>query len=110
MITPETLVRHELAGLCVRVAASSDPTLADRAGRVVDETRNTLVVRETPAGRASGDGASDDGGSGPIQVPKAACTFEFRLDCEGDEYVTVAGDRLVARPARRTERGAKTWQ
>jgi len=54
-------------------------------------------------------------------VPKAVATFEFRLDdCverrsttdDSDaEYVTVDGERLVARPARRTERtGDSPWQ
>ncbi len=92
-MTPESLVRHELAGLDVAVAESSNPDLVGTAGRVVDETTNTLLV-------ATGEGVR--------QVPKAAATFRFRLP-EAD--VVVDGDRLVARPARRTEsNGGSLWQ
>ena len=92
-MTPESLVRHELAGLDVEVVESPNPDLVGIAGRVVDETTNTLLV-------AAGDGVK--------QVPKAAATFRFRLE---DAAVLVDGDRLVARPARRTEtNGGSLWQ
>ena len=91
-ITPASLPGHELAGLPVRVADASDPTLVDRSGRVLDETRNTLLVAE----------ADERDDRTRIRVPKADCVFEFRLS---DGRVTVDGDRLLARPARRTERG-----
>jgi ribonuclease P protein subunit POP4 len=96
-----TLPRHELAGLTVRVAAASNPDLVGIAGEVVDESTNTLLVRS-----GAGDAVK--------RVPKAAATFEFRLpDCAGatPAYVTVDGERLVARPARRTETtGDNTWR
>ena len=92
-MTPESLVRHELAGLDVEVEASPNPDLVGIAGRVVDETTNTMLV-------ATGDGVK--------QVPKAKTTFRFRLQ-EAD--VIVDGDRLIARPARRTEsNGGSLWQ
>ncbi|PSP79835.1 ribonuclease P [Halobacteriales archaeon QS_4_69_225] len=97
-MTPESLVRHELAGLDVEVAESPNPDLVGVAGRVVDETTNTLLV------------ATDDGVK---RVPKAAATFRFRLDGEtrGATRVVVDGDRLLARPARRTEtKGDSLWQ
>ncbi|WP_254535501.1 ribonuclease P protein component 1 [Halomarina litorea] len=102
MLTAETLTRHELAGLRVRVVESSDPTLVGVEGEVVDETTKTLsVARE------------GETGSRLVQVPKAVATFEFELPSEdGDtEYVVVEGERLVARPARRTEHtGDSRWQ
>ena len=82
---PTTLPRHELAGLHVEVVESRNADLVGIAGDVVDETMQTLVVA---------------GASGTKQVPKAAATFRFRLH---GERVIVAGERLVARPARRTE-------
>lgn len=92
-MTPESLVRHELAGLDVAVADSPNPDLVGIAGRVVDETMHTLLV-------ATGEGVK--------QVPKAAATFRFELETAD---VVVDGDRLVARPARRTEtNGGSLWQ
>jgi ribonuclease P protein subunit POP4 len=106
MLTPETLVRHELAGLSVRVVDATHEGYVGIEGRVVDETANTLLV-----------GTED--GSGVRQVPKAAATFEFAVpdDPEADageanvSYVVVEGERLVARPARRTElTGDSKWR
>ncbi|MFB6159901.1 MAG: ribonuclease P protein component 1 [Haloferacaceae archaeon] len=76
-LTPETLPRHELVGLHASVAAAPNPDLVGVAGRVVRETRNTLVL--APAG--------DDGPSRAEarQVPKRATTFEFRLGVATDE-------------------------
>ncbi|MEF8807476.1 ribonuclease P protein component 1 [Natronomonas sp.] len=92
-MNPDSLVRHELAGLDVEVVDSPNPDLVGIAGRVVDETMHTLLV-------AAGDGIK--------QVPKADATFRFELD---DTAVVVEGDRLVARPARRTElKGGSLWQ
>jgi|APHM01.1.fsa_nt_gi RNase P/RNase MRP subunit p29 len=72
MLTPDTLTRHELAGLPVRVAAASG-TQTGLAGRVLRETAQTLVIRTE---------------SGDSQVPKAGTVFEFAI-----------GARLSARPA-----------
>lgn len=91
-ITPGTVARHELIGLHTEVV--DDPDERDGiAGRVVDETTNTLVI---------GDGRTRT-------VPKAGATFAFELP--SGERVRVAGNRLVARPARRTETtGDSIWQ
>ncbi|WP_181692353.1 ribonuclease P protein component 1 [Natronomonas sp. LN261] len=92
-MTPETLVRHELAGLDVTVADASNPDIVGIGGRVRDETMKTLLV-------ATGDGVK--------QVPKAGATFRFALEeCD----VVIEGETLLARPARRSEthRGS-LWQ
>jgi ribonuclease P protein subunit POP4 len=96
-MTPESLVRHELAGLDVEVAESSNDDLVGIAGRVVDETTQTLLV-------ATSEGVK--------QVPKAAATFRFTVTDDGSTVdVLVDGERLVARPARRTESdGGSLWQ
>lgn len=92
MASPETLPRAELIGLAVRVVEDAD----DRAGiegEVVRETTNTLGI-ET--------------GDGERTVPKAEATFAF--DLPRGEEVVVDGDRLIARPARRTETdGGTIW-
>jgi ribonuclease P protein subunit POP4 len=128
-LTPETLPRHELAGLRVRVVDSVDPTQVGVKGRVVRETTRTLVIEREAA---SGD-------AGVTQVPKRGRTFEFAVDeaaedreasgttseptgrggsadadsptGEGVAYVTVDGDVLLSRPAERTEKGADSqWR
>ena len=99
MLAPETLVRHELAGLSVRVVDAAHEGYVGIEGRVVDETANTLLVE-------------DD--SGVMRVQKAGTTFEFALDGDREaetSYVVVEGERLVARPARRTElTGDSKWR
>lgn len=95
-VTAERIVRQELAGLEVRVADAADPTLSGREGTVVDETTNTLELSTE---------------RGTVRLPKADCTFEFRLPGDGDDaaYVTVEGSELVGQPAERTERTRKRW-
>ncbi len=92
-VTPETLPRHELVGLACSVVAADNPDLIGIDGRVVVETKKTLGIQ---------------GGSRVRTVPKAGTTFEFTLP--DDQAVVVEGDRLVARPARRTEANkGKIW-
>jgi ribonuclease P protein subunit POP4 len=92
MVTAETLPRHELAGLYVRVVEARHEGYVGIAGSVVDETRNTLLI-----------------GASRRRVPKAECAFEFELP-SGD-HVVVEGARLVADPARRTElTGDSKWR
>lgn len=95
--TPETLLAHELVGLCVRVVEAANGDLVGVAGRVVEETTNTLRI----------EGAGD--GERVRTVPKAGATFEFELPA--GEFAVVEGRRLVSRPARRTQNatGGKTW-
>jgi len=156
MITPDTLPRHELIGLPVRVADAASVDHVDIGGRVARESERTVVVRTR---------------SGDKRVPKAGTTFEFAIpdavsvnevtdeaagaregsgstfelgpetagvrpgksgpsasddtaangavmdaasrslrECEDVVYVTVDGDRLLSRPAERTDRGVYTWR
>jgi ribonuclease P protein subunit POP4 len=121
-LTPETLARHELVGLPVRVADAPNPDLVGIEGRVVRETMRTLVL-------VVGDEST--GASRVRQVPKSGSTFEFALtdeaaatregagtafdpsetDGETVAYVTVDGARLLSRPALRTETtGDSKWR
>ncbi len=92
-MTPETLARHELAGLDVTVTDAPNPDLVGIDGRVRDETMKTVLVATS---------------HGVKQVPKAGSTFRFELE---EATVLVEGDRLLARPAERSEthRGS-LWQ
>jgi ribonuclease P protein subunit POP4 len=107
-LTPETLARHELVGLAARVRAGSNPDLLDIEGRVVAETTNTLGI-ERGGAAPSGSRTAGERAARVATVPKAGTTFEFTLP-SGDG-VTVEGRRLVARPARRTEKsGDSKWR
>ncbi|ELY97505.1 ribonuclease P protein component 1 [Natrialba chahannaoensis JCM 10990] len=132
-LTPETLPRHELNGLPVRVVESDDDAREGLEGRVVIETTNTLSIE-----------VRRNGESRVVMVPKSGSVFEFAITDEaadsgkesgttskladtqpaeteqsdvadrageGVAYVTVDGSRLLSRPARRTETsGDSPWQ
>ncbi|WP_181685424.1 ribonuclease P protein component 1 [Halorhabdus salina] len=102
--TAATLARHELLGLAARVSDATDSGLVGIDGTVVAETTNTVSIER---------------GGRTWQVPKAGATFAFDLpgdvagspDAGKPERVAVDGERLIARPARRTERrGESTWR
>jgi ribonuclease P protein subunit POP4 len=78
------LRKHELIGLSVVVRSATDPSLVGLQGRVVDETRNTLLV-ETAKGEK--------------RVPKHGAEFVF-----GSEGIPVHGDDLLFRPEDRIKR------
>ncbi|SDQ89232.1 ribonuclease P protein component 1 [Natronobacterium texcoconense] len=67
-LTPETLPRHELNGLPVRVVESDDTDRVGIAGRVVIETTSTLSIE-----------VRDNGESRVVMVPKSGSTFEFAI-------------------------------
>ncbi|MFC7139213.1 ribonuclease P protein component 1 [Halosimplex aquaticum] len=101
-LTPETLPRHELVGLEVRVRAGANPDLLGIAGTVVAETTETLGIER-------GGEVPSEAANRVATVPKEGTTFEFALP--SGEVVTVEGRRLVARPARRTEKsGDSKWR
>ncbi|GGL50675.1 ribonuclease P protein component 1 [Halocalculus aciditolerans] len=91
-LTPETLTRHELAGLHVEVVESTDPSRVGLSGRIVRETMNTLVieaggegepgVRQVEAAERSSAGRPGGEAASRKQVPKRGTVFEFRLTDE----------------------------
>lgn len=89
---PEELVRHELIGLEVRVADSTNKSQAGLEGRVVDESRQTLTI-ETEKGVKT--------------LAKEQCVFSFRLP--SGERVRVDGKLLVARPEDRIKKRFRSW-
>ena len=85
MRTKGNIVKHELIGLDIRVLRSSSIPAGLR-GRVIDETKNLLII-ETAKGEK--------------KVPKNHSIFEFEIP-EG--HVTVNGERLLFRPEDRIKR------
>ncbi|MFC7114375.1 ribonuclease P protein component 1 [Natronoarchaeum sp. GCM10025703] len=90
-LTPETLPRHELNGLYVRVVDAPNPDLIGIAGRIVVETANTLHIESVVpqeqlnegGNAADSDIAADE--SRVRQVPKQGSIFEFVLEADTDE-------------------------
>ncbi|MBM4247934.1 MAG: ribonuclease P protein subunit [Euryarchaeota archaeon] len=89
MRTQGNLARHELIGLSVRVSRSPDPSVEGVEGRVVDETRNTLVLERADGRRA-------------IRVPKAGCAFRFALP--NGTFAELEGSFIAFRPEDRVKR------
>ncbi len=77
------LRKHELIGLQVEVLRATDPGQVQVTGRVVDETRNLLII-ET--------------GGAEKRIPKQGSRFRFRIqggiEVEGDEIRFRPEDRV----------------
>ena len=77
------LRKHELIGLEVEVVQSTDPTQSRMKGRVVDETRNMLVVEVQGQEK---------------RIPKHGTRFRFDvqggLEVEGDDIHFRPEDRV----------------
>ncbi|NLA39619.1 MAG: ribonuclease P protein component 1 [Methanomicrobiales archaeon] len=84
MISPRNILRHELIGLDVLVVRASNPGHAGVSGRIIDETRNTLVIRTE---------------RGEKRIPKRFSLFRFRLP--DGITVDVDGSSLEGQPERR---------
>jgi ribonuclease P protein subunit POP4 len=86
MISPRNLIRHELIGLGVEIVDSTDPTLKNLKGRIIDETKNTLTIDVAVRRK---------------KVAKGICTFVFRLN---GARVEVSGKVIVGRPQDRIKK------
>ena len=90
MIAPRNILHHELIGLDVLVVEATNPLHRGISGRVIDETRNTLVIRN-----ACGD----------KRIPKSHTRFRFSLG--GGVLVEVDGSALVNAPEKRITQHTK---
>jgi ribonuclease P protein subunit POP4 len=86
MITPNNLLRHELIGLVVEIYDSTDPTLKSLKGRIVDESKQTLLIEV---------------GGKRKRVTKSICKFRFQLD---SKVVEVSGKAVLGRPQDRIKK------
>ncbi len=88
---PEDIVRHELIGLDIKVVRCANRLLVGLEGRVIDESRNMLVI-ETAKGEKS--------------LPKGLCAFSFLVS---GKRVRVEGSLLVSRPEDRIKKKLRKW-
>ena len=81
------IIKEELIGLQAEVVASRHPGYVGIKGRVIDETRNMLVIEHE--GRRK-------------MVPKAVCTFHFTFP--DGTVVEIEGRLLIGRPEDRLKK------
>jgi len=86
MITAKNLKKHELIGLEAEVMASNNKDLIGLKGKVVDETRNLIVL------------ATD---KGERKILKKEITLKIKIE---KEEVQVDGKVLVGKPEERIKK------
>ena len=91
MISPRNILRHELIGLDVSVAEASNPLHRGISGRIIDETRNTLLIRTL---------------CGDRRIQKQYS--RFRIVLPDGMRVIVDGSALVSAPEKRIAQYMKT--
>ena len=85
-----TIVQNELIGLDARVVKSTNPTNVGISGKVTDETRNTLVIRQNEEDKV---------------VIKETAVFQFTLP--NRTIVEVEGKAISGRPEDRVKKKLK---
>ncbi|MFZ2498655.1 MAG: ribonuclease P protein component 1 [Methanosarcina sp.] len=93
-IMPSNLIYHELIGLEIKVICSTNPALTGTCGRVIDETKNMLIVENSK--------------SRELKIPKADSEILFRIPAElsekgrrSDTFVKIQGNLLLSQPENR---------
>jgi ribonuclease P protein subunit POP4 len=92
MISARNLIRHELIGLYVEVAKSSNMSQKGIKGMIVDETKNTLTI---------------EAGNGLKRIQKKGSEFIFKIP--DGRKVKVDGKKIIARPEDRIKLKVKKW-
>lgn len=92
MITPENLIRHELIGLQVEVAKSTNKFQIGTKGLVVDDTKNLLAIE-------TADGVK--------KIQKKGAEFIFTIP--DGRKVKVRGAIITKRHEDRVKLKAKKW-
>jgi len=81
------ILQHEFIGLNVRVIKSSNPGYMGIAGRVIDETRNTLVIQHKNKRKI---------------VAKNVAVFRFTMP--SGTVIEIDGKAVIGRPENRIKK------
>jgi ribonuclease P protein subunit POP4 len=87
MITQKNLLYSTFIGLEAEIIGSSQRSLIGKKGRVVDETKNLIVL---------------ESGGKELRVTKISSTFRFTT--EGGEKSDVVGKKIAFRPHERPKK------
>ncbi|MHA1238728.1 MAG: ribonuclease P protein component 1 [Candidatus Odinarchaeia archaeon] len=90
-ITPYNILQHELIGLNVYVKSSSDPCIKGVRGKIIDETKNMIIILR------------EDGKK--TMVSKKGSVFRLRLP--DGTLVEIEGQKIVGRPEDRIKKFVK---
>jgi len=90
--TPKNLVYHELIGLHAEVYKSKNPFQEGLKGIIIDETKNTIVLKTD---------------KGPKIIPKKDAIFRIKLPSK--QIVEVDGKVLIGRPEDRLKKKYRDW-
>lgn len=82
-----TITQSELIGLNAKVTKSTNKDSVGITGTVIDETRNTLIIRHNNTDKT---------------VPKETTVFQFTLP--NGSIVEVEGDAITGRPEDRVKK------
>jgi len=85
-----TIIQSELIGLDAKVVKSTNPSNLGISGRITDETRNTLVIRQNENDKV---------------IAKETAVFQFTLP--DDTIVEVKGTAIIGRPEDRVKKKPK---
>jgi len=85
-----TIVQGELIGLDAKVVKSANPSNLGISGKIIDETRNTLVIRQNENDKV---------------VAKKTAIFQFTLP--NGAVVEVEGAAIIGRPEDRVKKKPK---
>jgi len=92
MITLKNLLKHELIGLEARVLKSQNKSELGITGKVVNETKNTLVIQTRDRDKT---------------IQKRGREFVFTLD---GKTLKVRGSAIFGRPEDRIKKKVKKWK
>jgi ribonuclease P protein subunit POP4 len=84
MITSRNVIRHEIIGLDILVTGAANPLHRGTSGRIVDETRNMLVIETA---------------KGTRRIAKMHTRFQARL--ASGELVEIDASVMVLAPEKR---------
>jgi ribonuclease P protein subunit POP4 len=94
MITSKNIFYHELIGLYCEVIESSNKSFVGISGKVIDETRKTVLIEKTC-----------EKGVEEKLIPKNVSIFHFKLP--NGNWVEIHGKILVNRPEDRIKKKFK---
>jgi len=89
MITKQNLLFSTFIGLPVEITSSSQRQLIGLSGKIVDETKNLIVIERA-------------GGGKEVKIPKVSSTFRFTT--EDGAKVDVEGRSIAFRPHERPKK------